>query len=225
MASEYSDFFNRPFKPIMNIVSLKPRTTLTNKDIVQISYFGSLYYNRLEAIKQFCTFLKKIISPKLEKIYQVCIYTSSPISNEQINDLLNYNVKYLGFVSGEDYNHALESTDILLHVESDDLRYKQLTRLSVSTKIPEYLMSYRPIIAFGPTELASIRLINEIDERLVVPSVNNNNNIIKNLSNIINNVQLRKELSEECYLYACKHFLREKVAESFKNDIYRIAHE
>ena len=47
--------------------------------------------------------------------------------------------------------------DILVHVESADPARAAYTRLSVSTKIPEYLMAGRPVLGVGPPDLASMQ--------------------------------------------------------------------
>ena len=46
---------------------------------------------------------------------------------------------------------------------------------------------------------------------------------IVNIANIINSKNIREEISEECYQYACQNFLKEKVAADFRKDIERVA--
>jgi hypothetical protein len=49
--------------------------------------------------------------------------------------------------------------NVLVHVESFDEASQLITRLSLSTKIPQYLMAGRCVLAFGPAQAASIRYI------------------------------------------------------------------
>jgi len=51
--------------------------------------------------------------------------------------------------------------NVLVHVESFDEASRLLTRLSLSTKIPQYLMAGRCVLAYGPAELASVRYVAE----------------------------------------------------------------
>ena len=50
---------------------------------------------------------------------------------------------------------------MLVHVESFDNKSRQLTKLSISTKIPEYLATGKPIIAIGPREVASLEYLKD----------------------------------------------------------------
>ena len=65
--------------------------------------------------------------------------------------------------------------DILLHVESFNEKMKKYTRLSISTKIPEYLASKRLIIAIGPVDIASIEYLKDNKAALIL-----DNNIEEN---------------------------------------------
>ena len=64
--------------------------------------------------------------------------------------------------------------DAFLHIESDDESYCSLTKLSVSTKIPEYLISSRLVIGYGPVYLASMKLLKDNNIGIVIsnPRVN-----------------------------------------------------
>ncbi|MBM6401108.1 glycosyltransferase [Phycicoccus sonneratiae] len=54
---------------------------------------------------------------------------------------------------------AIVNSDALLFLESSDPGIVSFTRLSVSTKVPEYLASGRPVMAIGPRNQASIRTL------------------------------------------------------------------
>lgn len=57
-----------------------------------------------------------------------------------------------GEVMGE-----VRKCDVVIHVESFEPHFAKFTRLSVSTKIPEYLAAGKPVLAVGPECLASMR--------------------------------------------------------------------
>ena len=67
-------------------------------------------------------------------------------------------------------NREVEVADVLVHVESDDPEVLQNTRLSVSTKIPEYLSSGRLVLGFGPLNVASLALLKKYSLGVVVDS-------------------------------------------------------
>jgi len=51
---------------------------------------------------------------------------------------------------------VLASADVLVFVESAEPNISSFTRLSVSTKVPQYLASGRPILVVGPDDQASV---------------------------------------------------------------------
>lgn len=57
---------------------------------------------------------------------------------------------------------TLVNSDALLFLESSDPAITSFTRLSVSTKVPEYLASGRPVLAIGPSDQASIRILADV---------------------------------------------------------------
>lgn len=54
---------------------------------------------------------------------------------------------------------TIVNSDALLFLESSDPNIAPFTRLSVSTKVPEYLASGRPVLAIGPPDQASIQTL------------------------------------------------------------------
>ena len=70
-------------------------------------------------------------------------------------------MRFCGSLNAEDVLPEIEDSHCLIHVESFDKQYRVYTRFSVSTKIPEYMASKRGIIAYGPSEIASIQIFND----------------------------------------------------------------
>lgn len=158
MRDAYSNYFRRVFIPIMNLVDTASKAVekKPNQRLI-ISYFGNIALNRWKSILR----LGKIVQLYNKQSIMQCkvrVYTSE-ISKHLSCKFEDYGIEYMGYVIGDDYNEAVMESDLLLLVESDDADYRSLTRLSVSTKIPEYLIALRPILAFGPLEVASISLI------------------------------------------------------------------
>lgn len=226
MADAYAQFFGKRFNPIMNIVDKSEPCPKQESTSITISYFGSLYYKRFDAIVKIAQLLNDR-KTHIKKMYSINIYTSSMITEEQKIQLEKFGINSKGFVKGDEFKNAMKATDIFLHVESDDEDYIRLVKLSVSTKIPEYLMAYRPTIAFGPKEVASIRLYDKIDSRMVVFS-NDKESLdcrLNRIIQLINDSSLRDELAQIGFDYACKHYIREVVARQFKNSLIKMINE
>lgn len=164
MSSEYSKYFNKPFFPVMNMVDLsdyKPEIndSLLSHDIV-ISYFGGLHLGRWKMIAEIGELIAQNIKlNECQKSIVLKVYTSSEITTEIAVAFKKANISINSAIYDDELKNAITKSTFLLHVESDDSYYRSLTKLSVSTKIPEYLLSSRCIIAYGPSEVASLKLI------------------------------------------------------------------
>lgn len=120
-----------------------------------ISYFGNVGCNRYKSLIELGLALDEINSETGEDL-KIKVYTSEN-SEEIINALkIAKSIELMGFVSGQDYEAAFFSSEILLHVEAFDKESIDIVKHSVSTKIADCLASGIPLIAYGPEEVASI---------------------------------------------------------------------
>lgn len=78
-------------------------------------------------------------------------------------------VRVVGSIRPEDVPAILTQANVLVHVESFDEAIVRFTRLSLSTKLPEYMAAGRAILAIGPASLASIQYVRDTGAGLVVP--------------------------------------------------------
>lgn len=72
-------------------------------------------------------------------------------------------IRMHGFVTGEAYQTAFDSADAFVHVEAFDEKDRARVRYSVSTKIIECLASGRPLLAYGPADVASMAYLRRND--------------------------------------------------------------
>lgn len=72
-------------------------------------------------------------------------------------------IRLHGFVTGAAYKAAFDSADAFVHVESFDENNRERVRYSVSTKIIECLASGRPLLAYGPGDVASMAYLQRND--------------------------------------------------------------
>lgn len=82
MAGAYAQFFGKRFNPIMNIVDKSEPCPKQESPSITISYFGSLYYKRFDAIVKIAQLLNDR-KTHIKNIYSINIYTSSMITEEQ----------------------------------------------------------------------------------------------------------------------------------------------
>ena len=203
MQNEYSSTFNIPFDWVMNCV---PDTAsfphYEPKDNISLIIFsGGLHGGRAETLAQ----IAKIIEGRDLKLE---IFTSSM-------DRMNYNylfssfvnTKLLEYVKKEDMFTNLSRADVLLHVESYFPRYTMYFRLSMSTKIPEYMSVCRPILCVGPSGIATVDFIKEKKVGLVVNDISEFEESIS----LISSVAARVELVNNSIQIVSKDFFRSKM--------------
>ncbi len=205
MAEEYSTRFNRKFHPIMNSVDITPYREYPRRDRLTISYFGGLHLNRWKMIVR----LAELINQQA----QIEVYTMNAPEQNIMTEFKRTGIHYCGGVTGEILKEKIYGSDILLHIESDNKYMRRLTSLSVSTKIPEYLVSGRPILGFGPAEVASMKLLADNNIGFFISSEDSDSKITEKLSRLINDFELRKKLGTNGYEYATLNFDNEKVVE------------
>lgn len=218
MCKEYSFFFGRPFSPIMNSVPVCPfAPKTTNNGLITISYFGGLNLNRWKMICR----LASIVVKKA----RIVVYTGQEITPEMGDSFVDAGVILGGFLQGSEVREKMMESDILLHIESDDDNYRSLTALSISTKLPEYMMSSRPIIAFGPQEIASMRLVADNNLGVAVSSEDSVDKQKDKIYQLINDQNLRNELARKAYDYASITFNRESIAVNLKYKLSNVVCE
>lgn len=215
MAEEYTNFFNKKFLPIMNSienVSYHPYIQKNNKII--ISYFGGLHLNRWKMLIKFAEATSNA---------QVNIYSIANPEKDVLEKFKKAGIQFKGSVSGNDLQNAILASDVLLHVESDDDYNRLLTKLSISTKIPEYLISGRLVIGFGPTDVASMKILSSNNIGIVLSSEISKDVLREELDKIVTNFELRKKIGKRGYDYAVENFNNQIIAEDFKKRLLHLA--
>ena len=78
--------------------------------------------------------------------------------------------EFLGARDSEFLAKRRRASHFLVHVESFDRKNRRVARLSISTKIPEYMAAGRDILAVGPADVASIDYLSSEQAGTVVTS-------------------------------------------------------
>lgn len=206
MSRVYSLFFKRKFSVIMNSVHLlPPPNDLSPNEKIRICYFGSLHTNRWIMIEKLGLFILKYFSDQI----QLNVYTAELLSNEIINKLNSAGVFLNGPVFGDQLIYTMQNSDALLHVESDDFNSISKTKLSVSTKLPEYLNTGRIIVGYGPANVASMELIADNNIGIFINS-NSNYEILEFQFKKLLSSSFRKTIGLRGYNYAISNFDSQK---------------
>lgn len=162
MSKEYSLRYARDFLAFMNPVEVPasyPRlSTQRSGDAVRFVYVGGLHLGRAECLAEIASVLQGLKNegcPVAFDVYAPEHDADSATRLEAIGDV----VAYRGSVRPEAVGNVLSESDIAVHVESFSSECAEYTRLSVSTKIPQYFAAGIPVLAYGPSGLASCRYV------------------------------------------------------------------
>jgi len=214
MAKEYTKYFGKIFYPIMNSVDSRSYIEPIIREKPVISYFGGLHLNRWKMIRNFAL----LVGNRAE----IWVYTISDISIVERAALNKVGVKIKSRVFGDELQKAMIDSDILLHVESDNVVSRSFTKLSVSTKIPEYLISGRLVLGYGPPEVASMKLLTDNNIGFLISCEKTNEEMSLDMEQVLTDFDFRMEFGKRAYNFAMQNFDRNRISENFKNKIITV---
>ena len=230
MEDEYKQRFGGNYTVMLNSVKESCFGDVPNNcDSIRMLYAGNISINRWKVLCEIGKALQ-IINKEMHINSRLDIFTPTGTSRNIIENLIAIEtINYCGSLSSEELLNEIENSNYLVHVESFDEKMKKITRLSVSTKIPEYLSSNRCIYAVGPSEIASIRYLADngaahITTNLSVKSItldlkglfcNNDlrNSYLKNAKTLFTNNHRIEENQENIFL-----IINEVVEKGKNND-------
>lgn len=180
MRLEYAQLFGRDSTVAFNIpdqqVTLKGPTS--EKAYIELVYAGGLHFSRWKTLQKLADAIKHFnATRKHGKLAHLKIYTNEkPDRRVRSKIELPGAASYEGSLTKEQLEIVLSKADVLVHAESFDRRCIESTRLSVSTKISEYLALKRPILAIGPMEVASMEFLKDTaccatSEKMIDPAL------------------------------------------------------
>jgi len=149
LGEAYKNVFGTPYITVMTGSSFKPGTLTKKEGRKQISYIGNLSLNRWKSLLDISKVIGEINDENSEN-YSLVYYGSE-------NDNLKGKIKYGGRLDAEGVKKVMSESLMLVHTETFDEQYNARLKYSVSTKIADSLASGTPILAYGPSEFASMQ--------------------------------------------------------------------
>lgn len=219
MAEEYSKKF---FKGKSYIFSnfVERNNSIDNSylnDTKRIIYAGNLGLNRWKTILSLGKAIDMFNSSNNSTKYVIDIYSADCLSVEMEENFKNVNsIIFHGFLSSNNLTEEIQKANFLLCCESFDIVSKRVTRLSISTKIGEYICAGKCIIAIGPEDVASIKYLKRNNLANVITS--------NEIGAIFSNIKFLFEHPEKSIEYI-KNTEKEKQQRFNKEYINRILKE
>jgi glycosyltransferase involved in cell wall biosynthesis len=210
MCEAYARRYGRPFTPFQYALDLQrwgdvSKRDLSVRNIPEISYVGSIFRNaQLNSLID-CAHAVAALN---DEGFPLRLKISTSASNvARFGKLLSVHPRITldaAAVSDDTFFQGLAEADALLLPVNFDRASVDFIRYSMPTKVPAYLNSGTPVLAYGSSETAQIRYATDRRWALVVS--NRSMDTLKDaLKRIISDMSLRKELSGAARCAAADH--------------------
>lgn len=215
MLEKYSGEFNKSGYAIMKSTEITKQFEARQKNQVKISYIGNLSLNRWKPLIE----IGKILKTKklLLDVY------SSETRAIILSELTEENgIRFCGEISSNQVDKVIQSSTIIVHVESKDELYREKTMYSMSTKIAESLGSGICLFAYGPDDVSSIEyLVNNNAACVVTEKEELENQLFK----ILEEEELREKYIKNALNLAGRRHDFEQNSKIFQNMMKNISNE
>ncbi|WP_312592616.1 hypothetical protein [Stutzerimonas nitrititolerans] len=201
-----------------NFVSKVARPGLSASQI-RLVYAGGLHLGRLKSLIDFARYMREICSEVGHSFY-LDVYTNNEKDGVLLKRYQKSGVFYRGRLSWAELQVQLQKADFLLHIESFQSAYSKKTKLSLSTKIPEYLSSGTCVIAYGPEELASIKIFREETIGIAISFGDSKSKV--DLIKAVADKKYREEISSRAFVYAVDNFSPQVVRSRLYDKVLEI---
>jgi glycosyltransferase involved in cell wall biosynthesis len=207
MREEYEQYFGKKCTVLINAVDkgeLHVAKSQLEKPII-FRYFGWLHSNRSSSLRHLGECLKYINEHYPQKCILEVYTLTIPIGKTQ-TDLDIDTIQVYDPLLGDALKNKIITSDFLVHAESFEPEDTQVTMLSISTKIPEYFLSNRCVVAVGPDKLASISIFKENDLGIVLSDKTSIKADADEIYNVINDMALYNDYCMKAQAFYDKEF-------------------
>jgi hypothetical protein len=209
MALEFRRRYGGRFEVFMNCCDRLDATPEPARSTARLNFIGALAPDRWRPLLSIGTALSELHSRGV--FGELVIYTLP----EDIRGCAKFfagcgAIRMAGTAAPHEVRGLQLEANLLVHVESFAEATRRLTRLSLSTKIPQYLMAGRCVLAYGPPEAASIRYIADTGAGVAV-STEDMGELTSQLEILLTQPALRHKYAERARHTALKR--HEAVAE------------
>ncbi len=168
----YEPYFRVHAETIMTATSYIDQNKSKNVEhIKELTYMGNIRCNRYVSLLEIGLALDEI-NTQNNTAYSLKIYTGEKDSYILSELQKAKSIKIMGFVSGKAFEDVFLSAQTLLHVEAFDEESIDTVKNSISTKIADSLGFGNLLVAYGPSNVASMRHLCENGAAFVINKKN-----------------------------------------------------
>lgn len=209
MKQTYKSVLGKDSMIVFNLVNdLHENSYVKQEKEIVLTYAGSFYYNRSGVLRKVAQAIFEynkqsgVIPAKL--LMYSNVEPSKEIKEEIVIDGAS---EYKGSLSQEQLKARLNTSDILVFVESFEPDQVEKVKYSFSTKVPEYMSVEKPILAIGPSDIGSMEYLKDISF-----CINSEQAINTGVLQLLTDTYLRQNLARRA---------RQKFLENHDNDLLR----
>lgn len=193
MQRTYKRVFGKDSYIVMNMVEdLFDDSYIKKEPEIILTYTGSFYYKRAEVLGTIARAIEEYNLHTESPKAKLMMYSNSEPSKEIKDQIIIEGAsEYGGSLNKEQLKERLNTSDILVFVESFDPEQIEKVKYSLSTKVPEYMSVGKPILAVGPDKIGSIEYLRDV--ALCISKVGD---IIGNVIILLNDTKKKKVISQ-----------------------------
>lgn len=203
---EYDRIFGVDSVVMTKGIDFEPFESYQVGNPIKMVYTGKLIIGRWKSLAAIAEAFQKINRNGVR--ITLDIYTTDSLTDEQ-NKLLNRNgCSVKGALTLEQVKLVQKEADILVFVESLEEKFKNIARLSFSTKITDYLRSGKCIFAIGDKDIAPIDYFNRYDSAVTATTYEE---IQDKLTELVNVPDIVLDYAKKAYDCGVEHHERERM--------------
>jgi len=218
MSNAFEQRYEVPFRAVSNFIDPKSWEKFDGKrkeasGFFTIRYNGSLTMDmQLESVKDVARAVS-LLQDEIPVRFEIYVHRRFRKNARKLQGYRGTDI--FGFVAADSYQAFLANADLLLlpaNFDSDSLSY---IRYSIANKMPEYMASGTPILAYGPTEAATIKYAKEGGwaKTITKQSVSG---IADAIREFYHDVALREDLGKAAQRYVFKHHRADQIRSNFQ---------
>lgn len=187
--------------------------------VIQLVYTGKTNIGRWQSLSLLAKEIEKI-NNNGEKMF-LSIYTREELT-DKVSKALNIDgaSKVMGGVSLEEALEIQKKADMVVFAESLSWKYKDVARMSFSTKLTDYFANGKCILAIGSEDIAPIEYLREKDAALVA---SDQEQIGEKLREIVENHNIISEYAHKAYACGMANHNESLVQDTFKQSLIQAA--
>lgn len=191
----------------------------TKKDSIILVHTGSLHSNRDKTLRRLAKAIDEINSLEAlgkKVVLEIYSYHDLDLRKKKKLEISGSSI-WGGCLSQEELERKFQEADYLVYAESFEHKSVHNMLLSLSTKIPEYMMLKKPIIAVGSNKISAIQYLSDC-----ACCITKKTEIRQKLYDYLKDTALQKRHVEKAYLKFLDDYDKQKKQKEFLEILQRV---